>query len=221
MIDDAKVSYFDQIADKWDGWEDLPSLAAKLGAGLDKLGVGPDESVIDVGCGTGNLTRALLSRLSPAGRVVAVDISPRMVEEAGRKIRDPRVDWRVADVRRLPLPDAACNRAICLSVWPHIEDHGAAAEELGRVLKTGGCLHVWHLSSREKITQVHASAGEPIHNDFLPPAAETAALLERHGFLVTTVIDDADRYLVTAVLARRRNGYRKDKGDGRNVDVLA
>lgn len=221
MIDDAKVAYFDRIADKWDGWEDLPSLAVKLGAGLDELGVGPDESVIDVGCGTGNLTRALLSRLSPAGRVVAVDISPRMVEEAGRKIRDPRADWRVADVRRLPLPDAACDRAICLSVWPHIEDHGAAAEELGRVLKPGGYLHVWHLSSREKITQVHASAGGPIHNDFLPPAAETAALLERHGFLVTTVIDEADRYLVTAVLARRRNGYRKDKGHGSDVGVLA
>jgi len=208
MIDDAKAAYFDRIADKWDGWEDLPSIAAKLGAGLDELGISPDELVIDVGCGTGNLTLALLSRLSPAGRVVAVDISPRMVEEAGRKIRDPRVDWRVADVRRLPLPDSACDRAICLSVWPHIEDREAAAEELGRVLNPGGRLHIWHLSSRETITQIHASAGGPIQNDVLPPAAETAAILERHGFIATCVIDDASRYLVTAVLARRRDGCR-------------
>lgn len=221
MIDDPKAAFFDHIADKWDGWEDLPSLAAKLGAGLDEFGVGPNETVLDVGCGTGNLTLALLARLSPAGRVVAVDIAPRMVEEAGRKTRDPRVDWRVADVRSLPLADVSCDRAICFSVWPHIEDHGAAADELGRVLKPGGCLHVWHLSSREKITQVHASAGGPIQNDYLPPAADTAALLERHGFDVTTVIDDASRYLVTAVLAGRRNKPRKDGKGGKDEGLLA
>jgi demethylmenaquinone methyltransferase/2-methoxy-6-polyprenyl-1,4-benzoquinol methylase len=209
MIDAAKAAYFDHIAGQWDGWEDLPSLAAKLRRGVDELGVGPDESVIDVGCGTGNLTQALLAGLSPAGRVVAVDISPRMVEAAARKVRDPRVDWRVADVRRLPLPGASCDRAVCLSVWPHIDDRGAAAEELGRVLKPGGHLHVWHLSPREKINQIHASAGEPIRDDVLPPAAETAALLDRHGFLSTTVIDDAGRYLVTAVLVRGRDGRRR------------
>ena len=221
MTEDPKTAFFDHISDKWDGWEDLPSLAAKLGTGLDEFGIGPNETVIDVGCGTGNLTLALLARLSPAGRVVAVDIAPRMVEEAGRKIRDPRVDWRIADVRSLPLADATCDRAICFSVWPHIEDHGAAAEELGRVLKPGGHLHVWHLSSREKIAQVHASAGGPIQNDFLPPAADTAALLERHGFDVTAVIDEADRYLVTAVLPGRRNRPRKDGNGGKDEDLLA
>jgi len=46
------------------------------------MGVNPDETVLDVGCGTGNLTGALLARLSATGRVIAVDISPRMIEVA-------------------------------------------------------------------------------------------------------------------------------------------
>lgn len=198
MSDDTKASYFDAIAGSWDGWEDLPAVAAKLGAGLDDLGVGPDETVLDAGCGTGNLTLALLARLSSSGRVIAVDVAERMIAEARRKVRDPRVEWHVADVRRLPLPDGACDRVICFSVWPHIDDPGAAAGEIGRVLKPGGHIHIWHLSSRGKINEVHASVDGPIRHDLLAPASETGALLERHGFFVEGLVDDADRYLVTA-----------------------
>lgn len=199
MNNDAKAEYFDGIAEKWDGWEDLPSLAPKLAAGLKEMGIGPSETVLDVGCGTGNLTLDLLARLSPEGKVTAVDIAPRMIKEARRKIRDPRVEWHVADVRRMPIPDSSCDRATCFSVWPHIDDREAAAAELGRVLKPGGFLHVWHLSSRAKINEVHTSASGPIHHDVLQPAAKTAALLEKHGFRVTTAIDDEERYLVTAI----------------------
>jgi demethylmenaquinone methyltransferase/2-methoxy-6-polyprenyl-1,4-benzoquinol methylase len=204
ISNDAKAAYFNGIAKKWDGWEDLPALGAKLAAGLDDLGVGPNETILDLGCGTGNLTLALLAKLSPAGRIVAVDIALRMIEEARRKIRDQRVEWHVADVQHLPVPDSSFDRVFCFSVWPHIDDREAVALELGRVLKPGGFLHVWHLSSRGKINEVHVSTGGPIHHDFLPPASETATLLEKHGFRVTTAIDDADRYVVTAIREEHR-----------------
>ncbi|MEN6559778.1 MAG: class I SAM-dependent methyltransferase [Acidobacteriota bacterium] len=197
--DDARRAYFDSIADRWDGWEDLSALEARLASVLEGLGVGPDEAVLDAGCGTGNLTLALLARFSEAGRVVAVDFSARMVGEARSKVRDPRADWLVADIRRLPVPAASFDRVICFSVWPHIDDRDAAAAEIRRVLRPGGRLHVWHLSSRARINGIHAGAGGAIGRDLLPPARETAELLSRRGFRPETVIDGEDNYLVTAV----------------------
>jgi len=219
--EDARTAYFDSIAERWDGWEDLPALEARLAAGLERLGVGPDERVLDAGCGTGNLTRALLDRLSGSGRVLAVDLSPRMIDAARRKAPDPRADWLVADIRRLPVPAATFDRAICFSVWPHLDDRAAAAAEIFRVLKPGGRLDIWHLASRAKINAVHAGAGGAIGSDLLPPARETADLLSRHGFRPATVIDDDGQYLVTAVRDGRDGGSRGTRGGTGDADSLA
>ena len=199
MTVNHRTDFFDTIADKWDGWEDLPALEKKLADGLGEFGVRADERVVDIGCGTGNLTRALLSRLSPKGKIVAVDISPRMIEVAKRKVSDPRVSWHPTDARRLPIDDAGCDRVFCYSVWPHFDDRAAVAAELGRVLTPGGLLHVWHLIPRERINEIHAGAGEAVRGDVLPPAEETAELLAAAGFRIVTASESDGRYLVTAV----------------------
>jgi len=194
-----RAAFFDDIAERWDGWEDLPGLALRLGRGLAEFGVAPGETVLDVGCGTGNLVRALLERLSPSGRVIAVDIAPRMIEVARRKVTDARVEWRNEEARALGLPDGSVDRVICCAVWPHFDGAAAVAREMRRVLRPGGSLHVWHPVPRARVNEIHASAGEPVRHDMLAPGAETAAVLEAAGLRVTAVVDDGERYLVTAV----------------------
>jgi ubiquinone/menaquinone biosynthesis C-methylase UbiE len=198
MTENPRVAFFDGIAQKWDGWEDLGALARKLAAGLEELGLRADETVLDVGCGTGNLTRALLERLSSAGRVIAVDLSPRMIELAKRKVNDPRVTWHATDATRLPLGDGACDRILCCAVWPHFEDRLAVARELGRVLAPGGVLHVWHLLPRQRVNEIHAGAGEAVQGDVLQPAEQTAEVLAAAGLRVLVASEANDRYLVTA-----------------------
>jgi len=207
----GKAAFFDGIADEWDARQDLQELSGKLARGIEELGVRPDEKILDVGCGTGNLTRALLERLSPEGRITAVDIAPRMIAAARRKIRDPRVEWRVADVRDLAFPDSSFDRVICFSAWPHIDDREAAAAEILRVLKPGGTLHIWHAAARGRINEIHAAAGGAIGRDLLPPAGETAQLLARCGLRVRAAIDDRERYLVTAA----RDGCGADDPGGK------
>jgi ubiquinone/menaquinone biosynthesis C-methylase UbiE len=198
MTNKDRVEFFDGIAGQWDGWEDAQTLGHKLALGLEELRVTPHETVLDVGCGTGNLTNALLARLSPAGRVVAVDSSPGMLHVARGKIHDERVCWHLADARQLPVGDGSCDRVICCSVWPHFDDPREVAAELVRVLKFGGELHVWHLISRDAVNAIHTSGVQAIRRDVLEPAQATARVLEAAGLDVTMAIDDDERYLVSA-----------------------
>ncbi len=194
-----KLRFFSALADRWDAQQDMASLGEGLSAGLAELGVEAGETVLDVGCGTGNLTRALLDRLGDGGRVLALDLTPAMIGVARRKNPDPRASWAVADARDLPLATESVDRVICFSVWPHLDDDAVCASELCRVLRGSGRLHVWHLASRHRINAIHSTAAEAVCHDLLGPGAETAEVLRGTGMAPVEVIDNDRRYLVTAV----------------------
>jgi len=90
--------------------------------------------VLEVGCGWGELAQ-WIARETGAD-VVAVDLSPRMVElalEAG-------VDARVADVQQLPFDDGEFDVAVAAWMLYHAPDLDGAVAELTRVLRPGGRL---------------------------------------------------------------------------------
>jgi len=194
----SSAEYFNSIASKWDSWEDIESLKVQFDSGLKRFGLRPDEHVLDVGCGTGNLTAAILRQLSQAGRITAVDISSGMIEIAQTKVNDPRVRWICDSVEHMDTYEKVFDRVICYSVWPHLMNPGMAALSLQSMLKPGGKLHVWHLKSREAINKTHAGASEAICNHLLVPAIQTATLLEQSGFIIEETLDDNSGYLVSA-----------------------
>ena len=90
--------------------------------------------VLEVGCGWGELA-AWLAQETGAD-VVAIDLSPRMVELA----RERGVDARVGDVQQLAFPDASFDVAVAAWMLYHVPDLDRALAELARVVRPGGRL---------------------------------------------------------------------------------
>jgi 2-polyprenyl-3-methyl-5-hydroxy-6-metoxy-1,4-benzoquinol methylase len=194
---DLCTDYFDAIAPKWDSWHDLESLNARLDSGLNKFGLQPDEHVLDVGCGTGNLTSAITRRLSESGSVTAIDLSRTMIAIARAKIQDPRITWICDTVEHLENSGTLFDRIICYSVWPHLTDNHRAARLFWQMLAAGGKLHIWHLISREAVNKIHSEASDAVKDHLLAPAHLTASLLQQSGFIIEETQDDDTGYLVT------------------------
>lgn len=192
------AEYFNSIAQKWDSWEDLESLKVQFDNGLKRFGLRPDEHILEVGCGTGNLTAAILFQLSQAGRITAIDISSRMIEIAQKKLDDSRVQWICDSIEHMTTYESVFDRVICYSVWPHLKNPEKVVRLIQNMLKPGAKLHIWHLNSREAINNIHAKASEVISSHMLVPASQTAALLEQSGFIVEETLDDDSGYLVSA-----------------------
>lgn len=108
---------------------------------LERLQLNGDETVMDAGCGTGRLTALLLERL-PRGRVVAVDLSRNMLEEA-RSHLSPRAGGRVefvrADLAALPF-DSAFDGIYSTAAFHWVPDHASLFRSLYESLKPGGWL---------------------------------------------------------------------------------
>jgi ubiquinone/menaquinone biosynthesis C-methylase UbiE len=100
----------------------------------------PGQEILDVACGTGILARTVADRLAGDGHVVGADLNPNMLTVA-RGAR-PELDWRQADVARLPFPDASFDRVLCQMALMFFPDRPAALSEMARVTRPGGIVAV-------------------------------------------------------------------------------
>jgi ubiquinone/menaquinone biosynthesis C-methylase UbiE len=130
-----------------------PQLASALATLLGSAALAPRERVLDVACGTGLASFAAAEAVGPAGAVVGVDLSERMVEEARRRAQErnlTRVTFVRMDAERLDLPDADFDVALCGLGLMYVPDPAQALREMRRVLRPGGrvVLAVWGERSR-------------------------------------------------------------------------
>jgi demethylmenaquinone methyltransferase/2-methoxy-6-polyprenyl-1,4-benzoquinol methylase len=192
---------FDRIAPRYDRMNRL--LTGGLDqhwrrAALDAISVGPEDRVIDLATGTGDLAELALRR---GARVVAVDFAREMLR--GAHERDIRAALVQADAERLPLRDRCATAVVSGFALRNFVSLTTIFRELARVIEPGGRVALIDVDRPQTpfIRQGHAFyfdrvvpfvggllsdraayAYLPQSTAYLPPAPRLCAMLEAAGF---------------------------------------
>jgi ubiquinone/menaquinone biosynthesis C-methylase UbiE len=151
---------------------------------------------LDVGCGTGTVTRLASEQVGPRGRVVGLDISAGMLTVA-RSIPSQMdwIEWKEADAQSIPFPDGSFDIVTCQLGLQFIPDRAKALGEMRRVLSPSGRLAilVWRsiryspgFAVLEQALEQHAGseAAKWMRSPFsLGDQQELRNLLETTGFV--------------------------------------
>lgn len=110
---------------------------------FDRYALEGDVKILDLGCGTGEITRRLAERYPHAG-IVGVDILEHNLEIARRltAAADDRIAYRQADAFALPFETATFDLIVCRHVSQSVPDFHLVLDEIARCLRAGGWLHL-------------------------------------------------------------------------------
>ncbi len=134
---DAAAAVYD------DGWRD--NLAPAQEAVLKACDLQSGQKVVETAAGSGLATFPAAAAVSPAGEIIATDLSGEMVtlgNAAAKKAQLPNVSFERMNCEALDLPDDAFDRAFCSLGLMYVPNPRLALTEMKRVLKPGGRVSV-------------------------------------------------------------------------------
>jgi ubiquinone/menaquinone biosynthesis C-methylase UbiE len=122
-------------------WRDTAAAGAEQARDL------AGDRVLDVGCGSGAVTRDIAKRVGSQGLAAGLDPSPALLSIARKLAQEAglgdRVEFREGNALRLPFPEASFDAVVCATVLSHVPKGESAIPELTRVLRPGGRLGVF------------------------------------------------------------------------------
>ena len=144
-------------------------------------------SILDLGCGPGNITRYLLSK-RPDFHVLGVDLAPNMVSRA--KVNNPTAEFLVADCRNISAIGRSFDAIICGFCLPYLSKPEVEKlfEDMPSLLYPSGLLYLTAMEGEYERSSVQVSSrGDEVYTYFYS-LEFFSKLLERNGFDVLDVI---------------------------------
>lgn len=117
-----------------------PAVIELRGRAILSMGLSAGYSILDLGCGTGEVARQFAEKVGPTGKVVAIDRSEAMIAEAKLRTTSDAtiIDFQTGDALALDLSDNAFHGAWSERLFQHLEAPERALSEMIRVTKPGG-----------------------------------------------------------------------------------
>jgi SAM-dependent methyltransferase len=184
--------------------ESLPSgadMGLGCGAPVAQLALQPGETVLDLGSGGGIDVFLAARQVGPAGRVIGVDMTPKMIEVARENARTDgydNVEFRHGRLEALPVEDASIDAVTSNCVINLVPDKAAVYAEIARVLRPGGRVVVSDLVVERPLPD--ALLREMSDASCIPtaiPREEYLELIREAGLGEPEILSDVD-YLAAA-----------------------
>jgi ubiquinone/menaquinone biosynthesis C-methylase UbiE len=184
------ASEYDAVAEKYERLV-APRFAVVAARLANIAALRPGERVLELGAGTGALSRLIAPRLEPDGRLVLLDVSSRMLQVAARVLRKAgsrNVTCVSHDMSALPFADEDFD--MVLSHMGYFEESQKAAHEAFRVLRPRGriAIAVWGPLTRHRewrlVRRARAAAG--VRGQWVPTVGEAMGRLAKAGFVGLT-----------------------------------
>ena len=142
-ITEADETIVEQLAAAMELRATEPAQQAMLAAYLDDAGLPDGARILEIGCGTGAISRALATRPGVA-EVVGVDPSPGLIARAERLAADhANVSYRRGDGRRLPVEPGEFDAVVLHTVLSHAPEPAVMLAEARRSLRPDGPIAIF------------------------------------------------------------------------------
>jgi ubiquinone/menaquinone biosynthesis C-methylase UbiE len=133
-------------SDRIDAYEQMFAWRPQMAPLLEPAALEAGQTVLDYGCGPGQLALELGRRVGAAGQVIAIDINDVFVERAREHAAEQglagQIEVRRFDGREIPLDEKSVDRVVCKNVLEYVDDVDATLREMRRVTRPGGKVHV-------------------------------------------------------------------------------
>lgn len=179
----AQMQFFSRQAAQWHFPNADRLLLEEL---LIEMNLKPADTVLDVGCGNGQISAWLLAK-RPLLKVIAIDACRAMLLA---KPQHTAVAFIQAYAEQLPLKAQLCDLVLNYCVFPHLKFKAQAIKEYRRVLKPNGRVIIIHPGGRHKVNQKHQEIGYPVAQDLIPAPTKIMALFAGSNFSVGKIIDN-------------------------------
>lgn len=146
-IDSLDPAGIQRIVDRLEFRGAYAPFVAMRDAYLERMELERAERVLELGCGTGVVARALAARPGFRGTIVATDFSPALIDVARRHATAEgvagRIEFRVEDAQTASHADASYDAAIAHTLVSHVPSPQAVVAQLARLVRPGGTVAVF------------------------------------------------------------------------------